>query len=1027
MMSSILSSKNLHKNYCDLLPFKNLNNSELELLIKENRLPNNNNNSFQNTNNLQPPIPNSTGSYYIDPVTINQLYNITNEFTFLNINIRSLNKNFNKILLLINELGFSPTIISVTETWLHSTKPLIHSLEGYTFIDKPGSNQAGGVGLFILNSLQYNVLTNYQLNLGNCEDIWVELCLSKTKKITVGCIYRHPSHDFKVFKQKFTNSLESLNKNNKTYIIGGDINIDLLKTIPNINDYKLEIESLGTIQIVEHATRHSPNCRSSLLDHTYTNVPANSIKNHCISYPMSDHIPTITIINSIKYNKSNLYKKMLRCTKNFIEDDFNNELANKLSSFPYDLPSNEQWNFFQKTFNLVLDQHAPLRKQTRYETKRNNKPWINKELLKQIKNKHKLYKKYLINPSESNWTEFTKYRNKLSHLIEQSKRTHFQQKIKYTKSNTRKLWKTVNEIVNLKKPKEKINMKILDSSGKIVDDSQKVSNIMNNYFVSVGENLSKNIAKPTNDQINHLSGIKSNSHSMFLKLITEFEMENYIKNLDSNKSTKSTSAPIKFIKISSPIITPILTKIFNHCIIEGVFPDELKIAEIIPVYKKGDKNKSSNWRPISLLSPFANIFELHIYNQINQFITKHKILNNYQYGFRKSLSTNLAVAQITEDLAFKMQEGLVTCAVFIDLCKAFDTVNHQILLDKLYYYGIRGVVAKLLINYLTNRTQITRINDCKSDPKLITCGVPQGSILGPLLFNLFINDLPNHSKSTTRLFADDACLCFSARTSHQLETLTNNELIITDDWIKRNKLTTNYNKSNYIIFTNTRTNYNFNIKMGDHKLDKVNELKYLGTIIDNKLSWKGQIKAVQSKVSKGTYLLSKLKPYVDTGTLKMIYFSTIYPHLSYCVTSWGGSSKTTLLPLVRLQKRVMRILTNSPYNSHTDPLFNKLKILPLAQIYELNLLTLFHKFHKNKIPMPSNLIPISQVHNYNTRLSRNKNYKQNLNKLNLGQRTYSSQGIKVWKSIPTEFKKLPISIFKLKIKTYLLNLIKNKL
>ena len=182
MMSSILSSKTLYKNFYDLLPFKNLDNSELELLINENILPNNNNNSFLNTNNLQPPIPNSTGINYIDPITINQLYNITNEFTFLNINIRSLNKNFNKILLLINELGFSPTIISVTETWLHSTKPLIHTLEGYTYIGKSGCNQAGGVGLFILNSLQYNLLTNYQLNLGNCEDIWVELCLSKIKK-----------------------------------------------------------------------------------------------------------------------------------------------------------------------------------------------------------------------------------------------------------------------------------------------------------------------------------------------------------------------------------------------------------------------------------------------------------------------------------------------------------------------------------------------------------------------------------------------------------------------------------------------------------------------------------------------------------------------------------------------------------------------------------------------------------------------------------------------------------------------------
>ena len=209
--------------------------------------------------------------------------------------------------------------------------------------------------------------------------------------------------------------------------------------------------------------------------------------------------------------------------------------------------------------------------------------------------------------------------------------------------------------------------------------------------------------------------------------------------------------------------------------------------------------------------------------------------------------------------------------------------------------------------------------------------------------------------------------------------------------------------------------------MGDNTLERVNEIKYLGVILDNKINWKGQIKLIQTKVSRGCYIISKLKHYVGIDTLKMIYFSTIYPHLSYCVTSWGGTAKSTLLPLVRLQKRALRIMTNSPFNSPSAPIFSKLKILPLDQIYKLNLSTLFHKIFNNKISTPSHLLPISKTHTYNTRLSNNKNYYQNFNRLNIGKRTYSSQGIKVWRKIPTEFKSLPSHLFKLKMKNYLLN------
>ena len=197
----------------------------------------------------------------------------------------------------------------------------------------------------------------------------------------------------------------------------------------------------------------------------------------------------------------------------------------------------------------------------------------------------------------------------------------------------------------------------------------------------------------------------------------------------------------------------------------------------------------------------------------------------------------------------------------------------------------------------------------------MTCGVPQGSILGPLLFILYINDLPSQSDSTTRLFADDACLCFSDKDPFLLQTKINKELIKINNWLKINKLTANYSKTNFIIFTKKRIDFKFQIKMGEEVLQEVDETKYLGVILDKKLNWKSQLNIVQSKVSRGCYILSKLRHYVDINTLKMLYYALIYPYLMYCVTSWGGAPKTTLSPLVRLQKKAIRLMTFNTYDS----------------------------------------------------------------------------------------------------------------
>ena len=596
---------------------------------------------------------------------------------------------------------------------------------------------------------------------------------------------------------------------------------------------------------------------------------------------------------------------------------------------------------------------------------------------------------------------------------------HFQTEITKSKSNSKKLWKTLNNIANFKKPKFSDNIILTDDNGAPMDN-QQVGNYFNDYFTSIGPKIHSQCSRsslPHNSLLNN--NIKKSINSLYLSPISKYDIINFISELDTNKSTKSDCASAKFIKLSSEIISPIIADILNQCVSEGIFPDELKKAEVIPVYKKGDKSKTCNYRPISLLSIFSKIFEKYLYNQINNFINKNNLLYKYQYGFQKKLSTDIALAQICENLSNKMDSDKITCSVFLDLQKAFDTVDHAILLQKLYSYGIRGIAAKLLHSYLSNRQQVCIVNGQKSSSKQIICGVPQGSILGPLLFLLFINDLPEVCNFEVRLFADDACLIYSDVNPTNLQINVNNELARVDEWMKTNKLSINYSKSNYIIFTRKKSQTNYNIDIQGNRLQRVSQTKYLGVIINEKLKWNDHVDYISKKISKGCYIISKIRYFVQKFTLRMLYFSLIQSHLNYCIATWGGAPKSTLNQLIVLQKKVIRIITYSSYDARSEPLFDHLKILNVNKLYQLNLSKIIYKLHHNLTVSSENLIPISQIHTHQTRLSQSNNYFQNFNRSNLGLATYTNNGLKIWRNIPPEIKSLPFHTFKFKIKQLL--------
>ncbi|MFZ2538662.1 MAG: reverse transcriptase family protein [Oscillospiraceae bacterium] len=414
---------------------------------------------------------------------------------------------------------------------------------------------------------------------------------------------------------------------------------------------------------------------------------------------------------------------------------------------------------------------------------------------------------------------------------------------------------------------------------------------------------------------------------------------------------------------------------------------------------------------------------MKIYSRLIEYIDDNNIINPNQFGFRHKHSTCLALLKFVDEITKSIDERKITVGIFIDLAKAFDTVNHSILVNKLNHYGIRGVANKWFVSYLSNRQQYVSINNKMSKFSGIVCGIPQGSILGPLLFLIYINDLNFASnKLKNIMFADDTNLFLTGKNMDQIEVELNSELVAISDWFQANLLSLNVKKTSYMIFTN-RKNLSCQIHMLGTVLNRASDSRFLGVIVSHNLKWNKHIDLVISKISKSIGIVSKLRHLLPQTLTRSLYLTMVEPYLNYCCIIWAGSEKTVMLEkILKIQKKYCRIITFSKFIAPSKPLFISLHLLDIYNIYAHQLAV--HMFIHLHNMLPSHLLlhfPTHEsMHNYNTR--RKADLRTVYCRTALRHNSFLVSGPKYWNQLPTSIKNSPsVRVFKKRFKLFLLS------
>ena len=914
------------------------------------------------------------------------------DFKIISLNCQSLSAKIDNLKILMHNLDNQQVYIDaicLQESWLSdlSDLSLLH-VEGYQLISMAKHCSAhSGLVIYLSNKYQHEVLNIHeQSNLWDGQFIKISGMLHN-RNIILGNIYRPPNdinENYKTFFDELIRILAILNKSKHEVIIAGDFNIDLLKVNTNMHAHEFfhTLIAQSFIPKITLPTRFS-DLRCTLIDNFLCKLSPAILDSSAAIFTnnISDHQLYILVVpnlsNTIKVPK---YTKILwdaNSTPNFKADI---SKANVFAKLNPDISANpnENYGILEKIIVHNINKHFPRRqvKFNKYKHKKNT--WITKGILHSIKFRDNLYRELKKACPNSDIYSTIKvnlrtYNKILKRNILLAKQMHYKIKFDKYKNDIKGTWGVIRDILNKTHSKkdypEQFNLNGVHESNRII-----IANNFNEYFTNIGEELASKITDPVGKS--HTDYLHSPCESRLnFTTVNENVVAKIIESLKTKSSCGDDGLSTKLLKEIKNEICSSITLIVNQMITTGIFPDSLKIAKIIPIFKKGDIEIIENYRPISILPAISKIFEKILSLQIHEYFQSKHLYYEYQYGFIKNRSTEQAALELIDRVITEIDKGEIPFNIYIDLSKAFDTLDHAILMDKLYYYGVQGTSLDLLRNYLVKRKQYVQIGEVKSDITYLSTGVPQGSILGPLLFIIYINDIAKCSNLLhTIIYADDTTLMgnistFELRNGRTLDENINFELLKLTDWLKVNKLSLNANKTKLMIFHMPQRKLNPPIiKIDEIQLEPISNFNFLGIIINENINWSKHINKISYSISKTIGIIRKLKNVLPSSVLLTIYNSLILPQLTYGILVWGYESNC----IFKLQKMALRAMTSSKYNAHTNPLFKKMHLLKVGDIHTVQQLKFFYKLTQNNLPAYFNSFLIRRQHNIHEHLTRNR-------------------------------------------------------